>query len=318
MTIFLRNNCEGAASGTSLTTANSDDNSAGDALDISTSGTRTYDNAWVNSGSTSWKCEGTSGNTAILAYDRTDPSVATRVYFRFTGNPSATCGILQARNSGSMGDVHMRTDGKLQVTDDAGTILFTTASALSPSTTYRLEYLVAKGTTTSNGKVRFAYYLGDSPTPVESAFVSTTANMGTADVTSMRFGKLTGIASTWAVWFDDVAVEYGATAFIGPLLGDPELVYNIDTAIRKIPTAGSNGDITITQISGTTTATISEPTSGNFQAEFPADHTDVLTFEIEAQADGPPISETFSIYPTSLTTELIFQGGDPTDLANWL
>ena len=315
MTIFLRNNCEGAASGTSLTTANSDDNSAGDALDISTSGTRTYDNAWVNSGSTSWKCEGTSGNTAILAYDRTDPSVATRVYFRFTGNPSATCGILQARNSGSMGDVHMRTDGKLQVTDDAGTILFTTASALSTSTTYRLEHYVAKGTTTSNGKVSFAYYLGDSPTPVETAFVSTTANMGTADVTSMRFGKLTGIASTWAVWFDDVAVEYGATAFIGPLLGDP-IIAHTELRVVEVDTAGSNGTIAITQLSGTT-ATITGPTSEVFRIELPA-HTDVLRFEIEATGDGAPITETFDVAPTSLTTELIFQGGDPTDLANWL
>lgn len=315
MTIFLRNNCEGAASGTSLTTANSDDNSAGDALDISTSGTRTYDNAWVNSGSTSWKCEGTSGNTAILAYDRTDPSVATRVYFRFTGNPSATCGILQARNSGSMGDVMMRTDGKLQVVDDAGGILFTTASALSTSTTYRLEFFAAKGTTTSNGKVSFAYYLGDSPTPVESAFVSTTANMGTADITSMRFGKLTSIASTWAVWFDDVAVEYGATAFIGPLLGDP-IIAHTELRVVEVDTAGSNGTIAITQLSGTT-ATITGPTSEVFRIELPA-HTDVLRFEIEATGDGAPITETFDVAPTSLTTELIFQGGDPTDLANWL
>lgn len=314
MTTFLRNNCEGASSGTTITTANSDDNSAGDALDISTSGTRTYDNAWVNSGSTSWKCEGTSGNTAILAYDRTDPSVATRVYFRFTGNPGETCGILQARNSGSMGDVHMRTDGKLQVTDDAGTILFTTASALSTSTTYRLEHYVAKGTTTSNGKVSFAYYLGDSPTPVESAFVSTTANMGTADVTSMRFGKLTGIASTWAVWFDDVAVEYGATAFIGPLLGDP-IIAHTELRVVEVDTAGSNGTIAITQLSGTT-ATITGPTSEVFRIELPA-HTDVLRFEIEATGDGAPITETFDVAPTSLTTELIFQGGDPTDLADW-
>lgn len=315
MTTFLRNNCEGASSGTTITTANSDDNSAGDALDISTSGTRTYDNSWTHSGTTSWKCEGTSGNTAILAYDRTDPSVATRVYFRFTGNPSATCGILQARNSGSMGDVHMRTDGKLQVTDDAGTILFTTASALSTSTTYRLEHYVAKGTTTSNGKVSFAYYLGDSPTPVESAFVSTTANMGTADVTSMRFGKLTGIASTWAVWFDDVAVEYGATAFIGPLLGDP-IIAHTELRVVEVDTAGSNGTIAITQLSGTT-ATITGPTSEVFRIELPA-HTDVLRFEIEATGDGAPITETFDVAPTSLTTELIFQGGDPTDLANWL
>lgn len=314
MTIFLRNNCEGAASGTSITTVNSDDNSAGDPLDISTSGTRIYDNAWANSGATSWKTEGTSGNTAILAYDRTDPSVATRVYFRFTGNPSATCGILQARNSGSMGEVHMRTDGKLQVTDDAGTILFTTASALSTSTTYRLEHFVAKGTTTSNGKVSFAYYLGDSPTPVESAYVSTTANMGTADVTSMRLGKMTAIASTQAWWFDDVAVEYGATGFIGPLAGDPEIAHT-ELRVVEVDTAGSNGTLTLAQLSGTT-ATITGPTSGVFRIELP-DHTDTLRFEIEAEADGDPITTTFDVFPTSLATQLICQGGDSSDFANW-
>lgn len=312
---FLRNNCEGAASGTTITTANSDDNSAGDPLDISTSGTRIYDNSWTHSGTTSWKCEGTSGNTAILAWDRTDTRLAFRGYVKFSALPSATCAILQARNSGSMGEVQMRTDGKIQVTDDTGAILHTTAAALSVDTTYRFEYTIEKGATTSNGKVSFAYYLGDSPTPVESAFVSTTANMGTADVTSMRFGKLTGIASTWAVWFDDVAVEYGATAFIGPLLGDP-IIAHTELRVVEVDTAGSNGTIAITQLSGTT-ATITGPTSEVFRIELPA-HTDVLRFEIEATGDGAPITETFDVAPTSLTTELIFQGGDPTDLANWL
>lgn len=317
MTTFLRNNAGGAASGTSITTANSADNSAGDALDIATSGTRTYDNAWTHGGSTSWKLEGTSGNTAILGWDRTNAKLAFRTYFQFTANPGATCNILQARHaSGGMAAVGMRTDGKLQVTDSAGAYIYTFASALSTSTTYRLELFVEKGTTTSDGKISFAYYLGDNTSPVEPASVATTVNTTTNDIASMRWGKLTGISFTQAFWFDDAAVEYGRGSFIGPKLGDP-VIAHVEHTIVEVDTTGSNGTMTLTQQSGTT-CTITGPSSSIFRITVP-DHPDVLRFRLTATADGAPITQDFTIAPDNLTNELVLPvGGTATVLSDWV
>lgn len=317
MTTFLRNNAEGATSGTSITTANSADNAAGDALDIATSGTRTYDNAWTHSGTTSWKLEGTSGNTAILGWDRVDSKLAFRSYFRFTGNPSATCNILQARHaSGGMASVGMRTDGKLQVTDSAGAYLYTFANALSFLSDYRLELFVEEGTTTSDGKISFAYYLGDNASPVEPASVTTTANTTTNSLASMRWGKLTGIASTQAFWFDDAAVEYGRATFIGPKLGDP-VITHVEHKIVEVDTTGSNGTMALTQLSGTT-CTITGPTSHVFRIAVP-DHADVLRFRLTATADGAPITQDFTVAPDNLTNELVLPvGGTATVLSDWV
>ena len=284
MTTFLRNNAEGAASGTSITTANSADNSAGDALDIATSGTRMYDNAWTHGGSTSWKLEGTSGNTAILGWDRTNAKLAFRTYFQFTANPGATCNILQARHaSGGMAAVGMRTDGKLQVTDSAGAYIYTFASALSTSTTYRLELFVEKGTTTSDG--RSPSPTTSATTPAQSRPRASTTVHDRNDIASMRWGKLTGISFTQAFWFDDAAVEYGRGSFIGPKLGDP-VIAHVEHTIVEVDTTGSNGTMTLTQQSGTT-CTITGPSSSIFRITVP-DHPDVLRFRLTATADGAP------------------------------
>lgn len=312
---YVSNNAEGGANGVTISTANSDDNSAGTALDKATNVTRTYSSDWAHSGSTSFKFVGASGLAPACGWESTtggsavvaSPAKSFRCYFRFTAAPGASCDVVQIRNAGNGGSVQLRTDRKLNIINDVGSAAWVSSAALTADTTYRFEHRAKKGTGASDGTIEFAYFLGDSETPIDS-FITTATNCGTADFIGYNFGKLTSTAFTETFYFDNVAmddVEY----LLGPYSGLPALVYNIDTAIRKIPTAGSNGDITITQLSGTT-ATISEPTSGNFQAEFPADHTDVLTFEIEAQADGPPISETFSIYPTSLTTELIYDGDE--------
>lgn len=38
--VYIQNNCEGAGNGTAISVANSDDSGAGDALAVSTGGTR--------------------------------------------------------------------------------------------------------------------------------------------------------------------------------------------------------------------------------------------------------------------------------------
>jgi hypothetical protein len=240
---FVSNNAEGASSGTSVTLANSDDNGAGSALDISSSGTRQYSNTWAHSGSTSFKCEGTSGNTAILGWDSTvGGSLVTasaaktfRCYFRFPAAPSASCDIVQIRNTGSGGGIQLHTDRKLNITDDAGTVKFTTTAALAVDTVYRLEVRYKHGASTSDGTIEFKYFAGDSTTALDS-YLTTTANQGTTDFNGFRWGKLTAVASTETYYFDDVwdhrderalPFQYGLTA--GAYRFDFGLISMLDT-----------------------------------------------------------------------------------------
>lgn len=313
---YKSNNCEGASNGTAISVANSDDNAAGDALAVTTGGTRQYTSAWANHGTTSWECSATSGNTAILGFTQTAAAgLSTRCYIRVTALPSATCTILQMRTDTDLarGTVAMRTDGKLEVNTQAG-VVFTTTTACSINTTYRIEWRQIKGTTTSDGTVGFKLFAGESTTALET-YTTSAANTGTNDLVSWRLGKITGIASTFAIMFDDVAMEDQGTTFLGPLLGLSDLTF---TTARKITVdcTGSVGTLTCTQTSGTSVGSISGPTSSVFTITLP-DHKDVLVFTVSADGDGDAVTDTFKVYPDNLSNVLVYAGGGASDIANW-
>lgn len=309
------NNCEGATDGTTITTGNSDDNSAGDALAVSTGGTRIYTNAWAHGGSLSWSLSATSGNTSLVGFTQTAAAgMSTRFYFRVGALPSATCAISQMRDSAdaARGALQLRSDGKIEVVSHGGGVVFTTTGAVSVDTTYRIEWRQSKGTGT--GKVGFAIFAGDSTSPIES-FSSAAMSTGTNDFVAWRLGKITGIASTFTILIDDVAMEDQGDTLLGPLVGLSDLNY---TLIRKaeIDCTGSVGTLTCTQTAGTSVGAITGPTSSKFTFTVPS-HDDVLAFEVTADGDGDAMTDIFYIYPEDLSGELICQGGDPTNLANW-
>ncbi len=319
---YVYNNAEGAASGTTVSLANSDDNGAGIALDVSSSGTRQYSNTYKRSGATSFKCEGTSGNTAILGWDSTVGGSAVsasgaktfRAYFWIVASPSATCEIVQVRNSGNGGAVQLRTDRKLNIVDDAATVKFTTTTVLSTLTMYRLEYRVKKGTGSGDGTIEFKLFLGDSTSPLDS-YSTTTANQGTADFVGFRWGKLTNIASTETFYFDDVAQDDTET-LLGPSVGPSDLQYTL-TNVYELDATASVGAVTVTQVSGTT-CVITEPSTGLFRIAVP-EHPDPLWFELVADGDGDPVIETRCIKPDNNSTlRRLRAGGDPTVLTDWV
>ena len=296
---FLRNAADGGADGVTVTTSNSDDE-GGDALSVAT-GTRTYSTDFAHSGSTSFKISGTSGNTAImgLAISPGTAGVSGRMYVYFPALPSATCEIMQFRSvspEGSRGAIQLRADGKLEVTFKTGSAVVTTA-ALSTATWYRLERRVIKGTGTGDGVSEFSVYAGDSETPIETVS-ATDIDVGTDDLGHLRWGKLTGIASTFTFYVDDVAFTDDGSELIGPLLGDPVLDYVRSSGPAIIDTTGSNGVVTLTQTSGTTVTSITGPTAEKFYITLPAVFNDDLVFELEVTGDGDPITESFTIRPT--------------------
>jgi len=310
---FLSNTAEGGANLTVVTLANSDDNSAGDALGV-VSGSPTYSSTWANNGTTSFKCEATSGNSSLAGWTFTDTMVSFRSYFRFPAAPSATCEIVQVRNAANGGAIQLRTDRKLAVANDAASVVFTAAAALTVDTTYRLEISWERGTTISNGKIYFSYFVGESASAVES-FSSTAADCGTADWTGVRWGKLTAIASTETYYFDTVAAETGTVSLLGPHAGLSSLVYSTARKLT-VDCTGSVGALACTQTTGTT-ASIAGPVSNVFTITVP-NHKDVLVFEASADGDGDAVTGTFKIYPDSLSNVLVLKaGGVATVLADW-
>jgi hypothetical protein len=91
---------------------------------------------------------------------------------------------------------------------------------------YRFELAITVGTTTSNGRIEFAYYDNDSLTPIWSYDSGATANTGTAAFATLRIGGSNGPATqTLNVYYDDLAVQELASGFIGP--SAPGTTYNM-------------------------------------------------------------------------------------------
>ena len=310
---YYANNAEGAANGVTVSATNSDDNGAGDALDV-VSGSREFSTAQYNNGATSIKCFGTSGNTGLVGWTLSSSSVSTRVYFRIPSAPGATSDIMQFRNTGNGGGLQLRTDRKLAVVNDASAAVFTAATACDVDTWYRLEIAMAKGTDTSTGVINFAYYLGDSTSAIETYSVSN-ANCGTDDWTGVRWGKLTGIAFSLDLYFDDFAASTGTTTLLGPMLGASALTFSTARNV-KVDCTGSVGTLTCVQDSGTSVGSIAGPTSSIFTITLP-DHKDVLVFTVSADGDGAAVTDTFKVYPDNLSNMLVLGSLPASTLANW-
>lgn len=313
---YISNNYEAASNGTTITVGNSDDNGAGDALAVATGGTRIYSTAWAHEGTCCADLSATSGNTVTLGFTQTDAAgMSVRQYFRVPSLPSATCAIFQMRDSAdaARGSLQLRADGKIEVVSHSDGVVYTTTTAISTSTTYRLEWRQAKGSGT--GKVGFGLYAGDSTTPLDS-FSSSAMSPGTNDFVAYRFGKLTGIASTFQILFDVPAMEDQGDTLLGPLTGLTDLQYDA-VRLYRVDATDSVGVVTLTQLSGTS-CVVTEVSSKVFEILVP-EHPDPLWFQLVADGDGPAISDTFPIRPdTSTTIRRLRAGGDPTVLSDWV
>lgn len=82
---------------------------------------------------------------------------------------------------------------------------------------YRFEIGMTIGTTTTNGRIEFAYYDNDSINPIWSYDSGATVNTGTAAFATIRIGGSNGPATqTLNVYYDDLAVQELTSGYIGP------------------------------------------------------------------------------------------------------
>lgn len=255
---------ESQASGTPLSTSNSVFNAF--------LGTPTFDNAHAMHGSNSLKFGGTSGAASYGAKTGiSSTSFNMWAYEYFTSAP-ATDTYLGRFLVGSTRilSAHLNAAGKLRVSDSAGTTgvtgwssngTATAAAAVIPLNQFwRWELYGHIGATGTTGDIQFAYFLGDSTTPIETLTISGTANLGTAAVTVLNKGKSDTGTYASPFWTDDAGYDLAATGLPGPyVVGTPATVTAVTaTATASAPAPAVSADTIVTG-GGAATATAAAP-----------------------------------------------------------
>lgn len=216
MTIRV-NTAAGGTAGTAATISNTGGVSgdAFDTADLATGGIWEFSST-SSHGTVGYRVQGTAARAYFgwNSFSSATATMSSRFYIRVPAAPSIAIQIFQVRSStAAAGSINMTTGRALQVTDSAGGVLYT-SNALTLDTWYRLEIAHEVGTSTT-GKIWFAYYSMDSTTPVQTMFTSTNANLGTANLNEVRFGKL-GQTGNHEMFIDSLKVDNATTSLLGP------------------------------------------------------------------------------------------------------
>lgn len=250
----VSNNFEGGTDGVAISTANSG-GASGTAFDAPYSTGFTYSAADATQGSMGASVAGSGAtgggqwNLASVAH------VAAKMKFKAKATPSSDTHLMRLQNASAtrLFSIHITgTTQKIRVDDASGTTgVFTFANALTAGTYYRLEAYLVCGSTTSNGTIKVGYYLGNSTTPVESVYLNTAANVGTATTfTTLIMGKYSGTAEAYG--FDEFAYDVSASDLIGvgsttpPTVSTPanQNVSAASTVTASVTASSSSGVIT--------------------------------------------------------------------------
>lgn len=223
MTI-LRNTFDGGTNGTSMTTANAG-GASGDTF-AGVEASVVFSNEQAHTGTLSMKPPSTTSTGLARWAASGDRTLAFRGYVYFTAAHTGDYNFAQLLviNTSTIAlTVQVQGTNQLRLRNNTTSINpWTATSSLPLNQWVRVEMLVQQGTTTTDGQVRVAYYLADSPTAVEDSGWLTGQNIrgdgGT--INGVRFGKLSGTAYSGSAYFDTVGVNTGANyaGFIGPAI----------------------------------------------------------------------------------------------------
>lgn len=273
MTTF-KNSFEGGTAGTVVTTGNSG-GASGDAF-ANVAGNPTFSATGKMHGSLG--CRWNLGTaTAWRAYHSwtATGSVAGRAYMTLNSLPSAGRTLLTVINSTFASNVKVQTTAanKLQVTDAAGTVLWTAANALVAGTVYRLEVQTSAGTTTTNGMIAFQYYAGDSTTPAETGYSASNVNAGAgSQIVRGQLGN--NDSTTIDVTFDDVQWNTGTTTPVGPPASPPTASFTYGVVALTV------------SVDGTGSSAVSPATLSSYAWDWGDGNTDTGSTASHAYASG--------------------------------
>jgi PKD repeat protein len=200
----------GGASGTAFTTVNKNG-----------AGAVTFDTAHPAHGTLAYHLQGpAAADTAYMTWGSLSVTAggAFRVYIYMNALPSVGQDLVKILNNSSaiIAKIGISGTNKFNVSDVSG-VVNTFTTAISAGTLYRIEIYVVPGTTTSNGTIKSAYFLGDAAlgSQQDSVYNNSARNTGTVAIGSVQVGRLTA-TGTFDGWLDDYDFDDAATDLIGP------------------------------------------------------------------------------------------------------
>lgn len=315
------NSAEGGTNGVTPSTGNSG-GASGDAFAVSIPGASTnstcvYSTAQKAHGSLAYLFTTKPSDTSYVQWSVTPGgSLSVRFYYYTTTTPSTTSLICQIRNGSQAAQIGLGSDMILRVMNAASGNLTTGWSALSLNTWYRIEIVVTKGTTTSNGRIQAKYFSLDSTSPIGTPYDSgATTNAGTVDFTQVRFGRAGGAATSadQVYYIDDMAAQ-DTSAFLGPVGSNlpPTVTPTADTVTvvqgesatfswSESDTDGTIASRAVTHVSGPDNPTLSSPTTTSRSATFTTQGTHVykIVATDDDAADSPDAFITVHVTDTS-------------------
>lgn len=223
---ILRQNFESGTHGVALAPANSGGggNTAVNFVTLGAGATANYDNTQKAHGALSVKVDPSATPTNVTIDLRTGLTATTQIafrgYFYFTAATTADLHLIRFSADGGTtrtASLHLNGTSRLRLSDSGATTGIWTATDPVPLNQWvRVEVYLKVGADTATGTLSVGVYLGDSTTPIEAVFTSTTANLGTVAINTVQVGKITAANNPAVFWLDDTAINDAATGFVGP------------------------------------------------------------------------------------------------------
>jgi len=319
-----QNVAEGGSHGDTITTSNSGGASgdAFNALTIGASATLTWSNARPAHGSMGIKLTNDSANPThfdFTGYSATQ--MVARMVVELDTLPSAGMRLLDIR-TGSVSVARVILDASNQPvfqTNNGGTTLKTfTGSTFSADTKYRIEVAATPGNA-ADATLKCDIYAGDSGSPIEAGYSSTTVTTGTtSNLTQVFFGSAAAIAWSGDAYFDDVACQDGTLTYLGVYTGASipghsasaratfsAPTVTTETVIEGAPAAGRGGS---------NGATVS--TAGSVVLAVPAGSARAVARPASVSASSGVAGDNPFWYMPAVTVEIAFNAGYTTPAAS--
>jgi len=319
-----QNVAEGGSHGDTITTGNSGGASgdAFNALTIGASATLTWSNARPAHGSMGIKLTNDSANPTHFYYTGYSATqMVARMVVELDTLPSAGMRLLDIR-TGSVSVARVILNASNQPvfqTNNGGTTLKTfTGSTFSADTKYRIEVAATPGNA-ADATLKCDIYAGDSGSPIEAGYSSTTVTTGTtSNLTQVFFGSAAAIAWSGDAYFDDVACQDGTLTYLGVYTGasipghsaSARAVFSAptvttETVIEGAPAAGRGGS---------NGATVS--TAGSVVLALPAGSARAVTRPPSVSASSGVAGDNPFWYMPAVTVEVAFNAGYTTPAAS--
>lgn len=228
-------------------------------------------------------------------------NIAQRMYIYLAAPPTVAQQIMLNRADTAVGRLFVNTDGKIGLQNARGT---GTTNMMSGTPVYPLVLRLETLTKVDDRYLWGGWATGDGPIEGFAEMIDT--DLGTLDITTAQYGKLSG--TSWDADFriDDVAANIQATAAIGPWAAEytqpaglvASQTDNVDPGKHIILTPTGGDASGVEQIGGVRVALI--PTDEGwltFEAPWTLDGT-MLAFQHTVSADDSPATVMVDVLPS--------------------